>query len=268
MKQIGILARKKQAVELAERLKVWLRAKGVEPIEAKDDLPASVGAVVVLGGDGTMLHAVKLVGAKNIPVLGINLGELGFLTEVSVAEMYDAMEMVLAGNYQLERRMMLSACLFKDGAQECERLVLNDVVFNRGAVARLVHLRTTIDGRYLTTYRADGLIVTTPTGSTAYSLSAGGPIVDPTHDTILLTPICPHTLTNRPIVLPDTCVVRVEMGGSGIRNVSLTFDGQPGYELDAGDVVEVQKARMYFSLIRLPGKDYFDNLRTRLKWGG
>ncbi len=267
MKQIGILAKKKPAIELAEKLKAWLRGRGVEPVEALPELPASVEAAVVLGGDGTMLHAVKLVGTKNIPVLGINLGGLGFLTEVAVPEMYGAMEMVLAGKFEIERRMMLSACLTKDGEQECERLVLNDVVFNRGVVARLVNLRTTIDGRYLTTYRADGLIVATPTGSTAYSLAAGGPLVYPTHDTIVLTPICPFTLSNRPIILPDTAVVRVELGGRGVRDVSLTFDGQPGYTLEAGDVVEVQKARTFFNLIRLPGMDYFENLRTRLKWG-
>jgi NAD+ kinase len=268
MTQIGIVTKKAQAQELAEALKAWLRARGVEPVEALPDLPASAAATVVLGGDGTMLHAVKLVGAKNIPVLGINLGGLGFLTEVTVSEMYEAMELVLAGKYEIERRMMLSACLVKDGEQECERLVLNDVVFNRGIVARLVNLRTSIDGRYLTTYRADGLIVATPTGSTAYSLAAGGPLVYPTHDTILLTPICPFTLSNRPIILPDSAVVTVELGGHDVGDVSLTFDGQPGYSLGAGDVVEVRKARTFLNLIRLPGKDYFENLRSRLKWGG
>jgi NAD+ kinase len=267
MTQIGIVSKKKEAQEVADALKAWLQARGVETIEPVHEMPASVTAAVVLGGDGTMLHAVRLVGAKNIPVLGINLGGLGFLTEVAVSEMYEAMEAVLAGKYATERRMMLTACLVKDGERECERLVLNDVVFNRGLVARLVELRTTIDGSYLTTYRADGLIVATPTGSTAYSLAAGGPLVYPTHDTILLTPICPFTLTNRPIILPDTAVVRVELGGRDARDVSLTFDGQPGYNLEAGDLVEVRKSRTFFKLIRLQGKDYFENLRTRLKWG-
>jgi NAD+ kinase len=268
--QIGLISKKKSAQELAQKLKGWLEAKGVEAVEAVEnvqEMPASVSAAVVLGGDGTMLHAVRLVGAKNIPVLGINLGGLGFLTEVSVADMYEAMERVLAGDYTIEKRMMLTACLIREGERECERLVLNDVVFNRGVVARLVELRTSIDGRYLTTYRADGLIVSTPTGSTAYSLAAGGPLVYPTHDTILLTPICPFTLTNRPIILPDSAVVRVELGGQDVRDVSLTFDGQSGYTLEAGDIVEVRKARTSFKLIKLPSMDYFENLRSRLKWG-
>lgn len=267
MTKVGIVSKKKEAQPVAEALKAWLNAKGVETVEATHELPASVAVAVVLGGDGTMLHAARLVGAKNIPVLGINLGGLGFLTEVAVSEMYEAMEMVLAGRYEVERRMMLTACLIKEDERECERLVLNDVVFNRGVVARLVELRTSIDGRYLTTYRADGLIVATPTGSTAYSLAAGGPLVYPTHDMILLTPICPFTLTNRPIILPDDSVVTVELGGRDARDVSLTFDGQPGYTLAAGDVVEVRKARTAFKVVRLPGKDYFENLRSRLKWG-
>ncbi len=223
-----------------------------------------VDVLITVGGDGTILRTLQ---GTDKPVLGVDAGVLGFLTEVQVPEMYDAMEKVLAGHYEIERRMMLSACLIKDGERECERLILNDIVFNRGVVARLVLLRTTIDDRYLTTYRADGLIVSTPTGSTAYSLAAGGPLVYPTHDAILLTPICQFTLTNRPIILPDTSVVTVELGGRGIRDVSLSVDGQPGYGLVAGDVVEVRKARTFFNLIRLPGKDYFENLRGRLKWG-
>jgi NAD+ kinase len=229
---------------------------GVEPIDL----------VVVLGGDGTLLKAARLYGHHEAPILGVNLGGLGFLTEIALDELRPLFERILQGNYQTEDRMILTAGIIREGEIHPVVPFLNDVVINKGAVARIIDLETSIGGQFLTSYRGDGLIVATPTGSTAYNLSAGGPILHPALKTILLTPICPFTLTNRPIILQDDAVIDIRLGSKS-SEVWLTFDGQVGYPLNAGDLVRVQKAEKSIRLIKTPYKNYFEILRTKLKWG-
>ncbi len=222
--------------------------------------------VMVLGGDGTLLKAARLYGHQDAPILGVNLGGLGFLTEMSLDELRLLMAGILQGNYQTENRMVLTAGIIREGEVQPVIPFLNDVVINKGAVARIIDLETSIGGQFLTSYRGDGLIVSTPTGSTAYNLSAGGPILHPALKTILLTPICPFTLTNRPIILQDDAVIDIRLG-SKASEVWLTFDGQVGYPLKGGDLVRVQKAVKSIRLIKTPFKNYFEILRTKLKWG-
>lgn len=228
--------------------------------------PAPLDFVVVLGGDGTLLKAARLYGHRDAPILGINLGGLGFLTEISLDEVQILFERLLKGDYQTEERMMLNARILREGESMPALSFLNDVVINKGALARIIDLETHIGGQFLTSYRGDGLIVATPTGSTAYNLSAGGPILHPALNTIMLTPICPFTLTNRPIILKDDSVIDIRLG-SKVSEVWLTFDGQVGYPLQPGDVVRVQKAEKPLRLIKTPFKNYFEILRTKLKWG-
>ena len=228
--------------------------------------PEPLDLVVVLGGDGTLLKAARLYGHQEAPILGVNLGGLGFLTEISLDELRLLFERILQGDYQTENRMVLTAGIIREGEVHPVIPFLNDVVINKGAVARIIDLETSIGGQFLTSYRGDGLIVATPTGSTAYNLSAGGPILHPALKTILLTPICPFTLTNRPIILQDDAVIDIRLGTKA-SEVWLTFDGQVGYPLNAGDLVRVQKAVKSIRLIKTPFKNYFEILRTKLKWG-
>jgi NAD+ kinase len=260
----------------AQRLRDWLeKEKGVFVHWDEEDLSPSregvedhrpLDLVVVLGGDGTLLKAARLYGHRDAPILGINLGGLGFLTEIAMDEAQTLFDFILQGNYQTEERMMLKACILREGAAMPSLTFLNDVVINKGALARIIDLETSIGGQFLTSYRGDGLIVSTPTGSTAYNLSAGGPILHPALNSILLTPICPFTLTNRPIILRDDAVIDIRLG-SKTSEVWLTFDGQVGYPLQPGDVVRVEKAEKPLRLIKTPFKNYFEILRTKLKWG-
>jgi NAD+ kinase len=222
--------------------------------------------LVVMGGDGTLLSVARRYGQQGIPILGVNVGGLGFLTEVSLEELYPALEQILDGRFEVEERMMLSATIFREGRPFWEETVLNDAVINKGALARIVELTTWIDGEYLTTYRADGLIIATPTGSTAYTLSAGGPIVYPTLRHVLLLPICPHTLSNRPIILPETVTVGVTLEPKA-EDVYLTVDGQVGMALQAADRVEVKCAPHHLKLIKSPRRSHFEILRAKLGWG-
>jgi NAD+ kinase len=228
--------------------------------------PESLDLVVVLGGDGTLLKAARLYGAHDAPVLGVNLGGLGFLTEIGLDELLPIVDRVFQGEYQTETRMVLTAQINHAGQDYPGVPFLNDMVINKGAVARIIDLETSIDGLFLTSYRGDGLIVATPTGSTAYNLAAGGPILHPSLKTIILTPICPFTLTNRPIIVQDDAVIEIRLG-SKAKEVWLTFDGQVGYPLEVGDVVRVQKAEKPIRLIKNPFINYFEILRTKLKWG-
>lgn len=228
--------------------------------------PGDLDLVVVLGGDGTLLKAVRLYGSQEAPVLGVNLGGLGFLTEIALDELPPLFEMILRGKVQTETRVVLTARIIREGEDYPSVPFLNDMVINKGALARIIDLETSIDGLFLTSYRGDGLIVATPTGSTAYNLAAGGPILHPSLKTIILTPICPFTLTNRPIILQDDVVIDIRLG-SKAKEVWLTFDGQVGYPLKTGDVVRVQKAEKSIGLIKNPFKNYFEILRTKLKWG-
>jgi NAD+ kinase len=222
--------------------------------------------VVVLGGDGTLLKAARLYGGRGAPILGVNLGGLGFLTEINLEEFYATLGTILEGRFQTEARMMLVAEIIRQGLVLNPTCFLNDAVINKGALARIVDLETSIDDLFLTSYRGDGLIVATPTGSTAYNLAAGGPILHPALRTMILTPICPFTLTNRPIIVQDNSIIEIRLG-SKARDVWVTFDGQIGYPLEAGDLVRIKKAPAPIELIKSPFKNYFEILRTKLKWG-
>ncbi len=228
------------------------------------DGPADL--ILVLGGDGTLLKAARLYGGQGTPILGVNLGGLGFLTEIALEEFYAILEKIFRGDFQTETRMMLRAQIIRRDRVLEPTVFLNDVVINKGALARIIDLETTIDNQFLTIYRGDGLIVATPTGSTAYNLAAGGPILHPALRTIILTPICPFTLTNRPIILQDNSVIDIRLGTKA-RDVWLTIDGQIGHPLEPGDLIRVRKAAGQITLIKSPLKNYFEILRTKLRWG-
>jgi len=226
-----------------------------------------VDLLVVLGGDGTLLSAVRALDGCEVPVLGVNLGRLGFLTEVALDELYPALERVLSGEVRIEPRTMLTCIVIRAGRELGTYQVINDVVLNKGALARISDFSVRVDGCRVSTYRSDGFIVATPTGSTAYNLSAGGPIVSPDLAAFVLTPICPHTLTHRPILVPDSAAVEIVLEFQN-GEVYLTLDGQQGLELEAGDVVRVVKADRRVLLVRSPGRDFFQLLRSKLHWGG
>ena len=269
------------AAELGVETRQWFEQRGVEVCLLENiahhgkqghlqdfarKIPSDSLAVVVLGGDGTLLSVARLLTDRNIPVLGVNIGGMGFLTEVGLEERYRFFEDILAERFEVERRMRLHATFFRQGVSFLESTVLNDVVINKAAIARIVDLEVMIDGLPLTTYRADGLIVATATGSTAYNLSAGGPIVYPTAESIILTPICEFSLTNRSIVLPGDAHVEIKVGAKAT-DVILTCDGQVGSELQAGDIVQVEQAAQPLFLVKSRQEDYFTILRNKLKWG-
>ena len=233
------------------------------PIARRQELPAQSDLLVVLGGDGTLLSMARAVGELGIPIVGVNLGDLGFLAATTLDEMIPALDALLRGEMVIEERMLLATRIRRDGQVVGRWLALNDTVITKAAMSRIINLSVSIDGQHAILYRADGLIVSTPTGSTAYSLSAGGPILYPTLDGIVLTPICSHTLTNRPIVVPGGHDVQVTLLAS--QEVMLTIDGQVGFGLREHDVVEVGRAPAAVRLVRF--KDFFSVLRTKLKWG-
>jgi len=258
----------------------WLQSRGVEifldqapalsqpaplNIVAPQELASSVDAVAVFGGDGTLLYAARLVAATGVPLLGVNLGSLGFLTEVKLEEMHSALEGLVSGEYQLEDRMLLEVEVSRRDKSLSRNLALNDAVINKGALARIIDLEVSVNSQLVTLTRADGLIVSTPTGSTGYSLSAGGPILYPTLAAFIITPICPHTLTNRPVVVPDGAVVGICLRHG--TDVMLTLDGQVGMPLQQGDCLSVRKAVPVLRLVRSEGSPFFKLLREKLKWG-
>ncbi len=288
MNRIGIIAKKNkpETVTIAGNLLEWLRPKRIEvyveeemgkllsltpsgpgwkPIK-KGEMPTDIEMIIVLGGDGTLLSVARQVWNKNIPILGVNLGALGFLTEITLDELYPVLEKVLRNDFQINEREVLNVGVIRKGKRIAEFIVLNDAVINKGALARIIDLETTINGEYLSTFRSDGLIISTPTGSTAYNLSAGGPIVYPSLHTIIITPICPHTLTIRPIIIPDDVKIRALLNSRN-EEVILTLDGQQGFALEFEDIVEVGKADGRILLIKSPYRHYFELLREKLKWG-
>lgn len=282
MTQIGIIYKHKfePARREAEKAAAWLEGRGVKAFyeEMQTDspdacpnlattIPETVDWVIVLGGDGTMLGVARAVGSYGVPILGVNLGGLGFLTSIPLEQLYSSLEMALRGELEIESRAMLETRVFRDGKEICRFPVLNDVVINKGTLARIIDLEVSINDQFLTVFRADGLIIATPTGSTAYNLSAGGPILYPTMESCILTPICPFTLTNRPIILPDSHRISIRMGKESEEKVSLTFDGQAGFDFFYGDTVLIQKAREKIRLVKSPDKSYFEILRTKLMWG-
>ncbi len=258
----------------AERLRSWFEERGIavfsEEMEAGESslIPDSVNWVVVLGGDGTLLGASRRIGRYGVPILGVNLGGLGFLTGIPLEKLYPVIEMMINGRLEVETRVMLETRVLRKGEEVLRFEVLNDVVINKGTLARIIDLDVSINREFLTTFRADGLIIATPTGSTAYNLSAGGPILYPTMETFVLTPICPFTLTNRPIIIPNTATIQIKMGKESEETVILTFDGQVGFDLSFRDEVIISKSRKKIKLLRPPDHSYFKILRTKLMWGG
>ena len=283
MKRIGVVAKPGAAGArgVIVELLAWLKARGhtavleketaglvpasATPSLGKPELPAQVDLIVVLGGDGTLLSMARSVGDQGVPLLGVNLGGLGFLTATTLEEMFPALEAWLGGGMAIDERMMLTARVLRQGRLFCEYGALNDVVITKSAMSRIIDFSVSVEGQFATAYRADGLIISTPTGSTAYSLSAGGPILDPGMDAIVLTPICSHTLTNRPIVVPAT--QRVEVTILTDQEVMVTMDGQVGVNLREHDTVEVRQACTRIRLLRFPQQSFFSVLRAKLKWG-
>jgi NAD+ kinase len=280
VKTIALVAKrgKADAVELARQLarrygdrsflaeRHLARELGWPVPEDNARMVAQADLVIVLGGDGTMLHAARLMRSLRAPVLGVNLGSLGFTTEVPPEELFHRLDEVFAGRYLVDERMKLSCKLVRDGQVLVDDEVLNDVVLSKGALARISDHEMLIDGEYVTTYKADGVIISTPTGSTAYSLSAGGPIIHPSMECVAVSPICSHALTQRSLVVSADRTITVVLKG-GTAEVFLTLDGQVGQPVQSGDRVEVRRSPSRFPLIRNPAMSYFQVLRQKLHWG-
>ena len=281
-KKIGVFCKPKapSATDILGRLIPWLRKQNyyifLDTSTAaiinetssyeRREISQQADLLIVLGGDGTLLSVARAAHPHNIPILAVNLGSLGFLAEISIDELYPTLENILAGKFEIENRMLLNACIWRNGEKVEDHNVLNDVVINKGAVARVINLQVLVDGQYMTSYRADGLIIATPTGSTAYSLSAGGPIIHPSMHTLVLSPICPFTLTNRSILIPDQSIIQVKLAAE-YDDVRVTLDGQEGYDMRAGDILEIKKTKTSLQLIRGPNKNYYQILRDKLHWG-
>jgi NAD+ kinase len=287
MKCVGVLARPglTEAGEALRELVRWLGQRGLHTLLDEGtaaladglsapgmsvvppaEVTARADALVVLGGDGTLLAASHLV-TRPVPVMGVNFGSLGFLTDITMTDLYPALEGVLAGNYRYEERRMLHAVVRRGGQADVSGDVLNDVVITKAALSRIIELDVSIDGVFVSSFRADGLIVSSPTGSTAYNLAAGGPIIAPGAEAISICPICPHTLTNRPLVLPFDVEIRLQMN-TREQEVMLTADGQTGLPLMAGDRVEIRKSAKTFNTVCAKDRDYFEILRSKLRWSG
>jgi NAD+ kinase len=285
--KVGIVAKShlREAMPHLAEIESWLAARGEETIfetataalmpassgrrvADKPALVSQVDLIVVLGGDGTLLSVAGCIasGGADVPILGVNFGSLGFLTEATLPELYPSLEAALSGRARVEARMMLRATTIRGGTALPEQLALNDVVITKSARARMTDLSVSVGEEFVTRVKADGLIVATPTGSTAYNLSAGGPIVQPVVDAIVLTPIAPHMLTNRPIVIPASSLVRVQPLMTERDELYVTFDGQAGYELRVGDEVRIQCAERRVRLLRPSTRSYFEVLRQKLKW--
>lgn len=272
IRSIGIVAKEgsREAAQLAEELAEWLRRRRVEPLVGQDFDPERPGdLVVVLGGDGTLLSVARAL-AVEIPVLGVNLGTLGFLTEIQRGELYPALVEVLDGDWSFEPRALFSVEVFRRGeAEPAHRFrAFNDAVITKSALARIIELTLRVDDQTVANFRSDGLIISTPTGSTAYNLSAGGPILDPRLPVAVLTPICPHALSLRPIVVPDSTRIEVTLESDRGDKVYVTLDGQEGTSLGPGDVVRVTRSARSIHLLKVSGRSFYDNLRAKLRWGG
>jgi NAD+ kinase len=285
---IGVIARPDlaEAAPALRELVAWLRRRGVEVVleertaaladgsRGKADwtlapareVAAKVEAVVVLGGDGTLLGASQHID-RPLPIVGVNFGSLGFLTEVTLAELYPTLESVLEGRYKYEERRMLRGLVRREGQPDVTDDALNDVVVTKATLSRIIELDVSVDGLFVSTFRADGLIISSPTGSTAYNLAAGGPILYPTLPAVVLTPICPHMLTNRPLVVSDSSAIEVRLRAPQDGEVHITFDGQRGFPLRRQDSVQVTRSPRTLRLVTAPGRNYFEVLRTKLKWG-
>jgi len=282
MKHIGIIAKKRiEAVDLIRQVVDHLAGQGYDvlidhnlphidprchPVQP-EFMPQQVDLIIVFGGDGTLLSVARLEHIDMVPVLAVNLGSLGFLTEIGADEITAVLKKVLESDYVLDKRMMLEVTLVKNGDEQGPTFqALNDVVVNKGALARMMDLDTYVNDNYLNRFKADGLIICTPTGSTGYSLSAGGPIVYPSLHLFSITPICPHTLTNRPLIISDESIIRIELMSES-EDVFLTVDGQVGVRIKRHDRVIVRKSEKTLSLVKSPFRSYFEILKKKLKWG-
>jgi len=283
LRAIGIFSRPRRAdiTDIVRPLLEWLAKRGIRGIydtETAASLRDGTGGrprellahesdlLLVLGGDGTLLAAAREAAPRGIPILPINLGSLGFLTSFTLGELYPALEETIAGHLTANERVMLTASLIREGQAVESQLVLNEAVITKGALARMIEIELLIDEDFVCRYRADGLIVATPTGSTAYSLSAGGPIVHPAVESIILTPICPHTLSDRPLVVGDCCNIEMRLRGAA-ESVYLTLDGQKGVLMQSEDRVSIIRAKERLKLIQPHRKSYYEILRNKLKWG-
>jgi len=288
IKRIGVVLKPHQpdALKTMCELTIWLAQRGItliggpeierERIEHQTgcavdqvesgQIAATADLVLVLGGDGTMIATARLMGDAEVPVLGINYGGLGYLAEFRIEELYEALESILAGNYRLDRRVMLAVDLLRGDETITTNRVLNDVVINKSALARIIEIEAYLNQQFVNSFRADGLIVSTPTGSTAYNLSAGGPVIFPSMNAVVITPICPFTLSNRPIVVPDDAAVELRLK-TNQEDVTLTLDGQVGFSLKVEDRVMIHKSQTTFNLVQPTNRNYFDVLRDKLRWG-
>ena len=281
MRKVGLFVKKdKQAAKKAGEFESWLTQKNIEVVRRESSPPGIHSAtnnrvvapqdlfcVFVLGGDGTFLGAVRWVGDSRIPVLGVKFGKIGFLAETAAKNLFAAAANILDNDYTINRRMRLDVQVMREGKEIISETVLNDIVINRGALARLASIVTYINGEYLTTFKADGLIVATPTGSTAYSLAAGGPVIHPDVPGIIISPICPFTLTNRPLIVPDAIEIKLKLE-TGASDIMLTFDGQKGLDITDKDTITVRKSPHPLNMIALPDRHYFNVLKAKLRWSG
>ena len=282
MKTIGILTKPKfpDVTRILRELVTWLREHGKEvavdgkaaallgepAVYTNAQIASLSDLLLVLGGDGTMLNAARLVEERQVPILGVNMGGLGFLTETTIEHLFPTLEKVFANDYLLEERLMLRAHIDRHGEHVASPTVLNDVVVSKGTLARMVEIQILIDGQFVTNLRGDGLIISTPTGSTAYSLSAGGPVVNPIVEGLILTPICPHTLSHRPLVVESKSVIEVILT-SHEEGAMATFDGQVGVSLSHGDRIAIRTSDHRAKLVRFPDRTYYEVLRKKLNWG-
>lgn len=283
MNKIGIVAKihSPLAAEGVKKLAEWLderklsylideesaRIAGIKNAVKKVDIAHQSDLVIVLGGDGTFLGVARLMEGRNAPILGVNLGGLGFLTEFAYEEMLPALEQVLTGDFQSEDRAMLDVVVSREGKNVASYTALNDVALNRGAFSRMLHIMVYVDGIFVNEYVADGLLISTPTGSTAYNLSVGGPIMHPSLDAIIISPICPHTLSNRPLVIPDWHNVEIALTQNTQGEAVATMDGQVGFQMSFRDRLLVRKSESITRIILSPYKNYYQLLRGKLKWG-
>ncbi|VAW39250.1 NAD kinase [hydrothermal vent metagenome] len=268
MREIGIIRRLGNTEEpeiIAAELSVWFRERGIKVVI--DQVKPGLDLLIILGGDGTLLHVAGEASRYGIPVVGINLGDLGFLTEVSKDERYEALEAILNNRFAIEHRLLLKTRIISGGQPSDWRMALNDVVISKGNIDRLIQLDSWANDNYITTYRADGLIFSTPTGATAYNLSAGGPIVHPALQSILITPICPFMLDSRPLLVAPETILTARLKDGRRQDVKVLVDGQSAWDIHQDDTIEIQASEYYLKLIASSKKDYFEILRNKLNWG-
>jgi NAD+ kinase len=288
IKRIGIVLKPNQpdALKTVCELVTWLNERGITLVGTpelerdriqnetgcavdqapREELAAHVDLILVLGGDGTMIATARMLGDREVPVLGVNYGGLGYLAEFRIEELYQALDSILSGNFRLDKRVMLDVELRRGGEMISHNRVLNDVVINKSALARIIEIEAFLNQHFVNSFRADGLIISTPTGSTAYNLSAGGPVIFPSMNAVVITPICPFTLSNRPIVVPDDATIELLLK-TDQEEVTLTLDGQVGFSLKVEDRVVISKSSVSFHLVQPSNRNYFDVLRDKLRWG-